>query len=132
MSIQVWRQRPDAISISEYMARELPESEIKGKCELTEPVTVTLVDSSNLVLYARVARCQGGYYSGTIYATPTGGALCGVYKVGKPNSKVGALTRVIRSALDNHYVTGHPGNMAKLEAALKNVSLLNHVQLTLF
>ena len=132
MSVQAWRKRPEAISISEYMERELPESEIKGKCELTDPVTVTLVDSSNLVLYAQVARYQGGYYSGTIYATPTGGALCGVYKRGTPNSKVEALKQVIRREMDNSYVTAHPGNMAKLEAALKNISLMEHVQLTLF
>lgn len=132
MSIALWRKRPEAISISEYMERELPESEIKGKCELTDPVTVTLVDSSNLVLYARVARYQGGYYSGTIYATPTGGALCGVYKRGTPNSKVEALKQVIRREMDNCYVTNHSGNMAKLEAALKKISLLNNVQLTLF
>ena len=132
MSIALWRKRPEAISISEYMERELPESEIKGKCELTAPVTVRLVDSRNLVLYAQVARHQGGYYSGTIYETPTGGALCGVYKLGSPNSKVGALKQVIRREMDNSYVTNHPGNMGKLKAALENMSLLENVQLTLF
>ena len=132
MSIGKWRYRANAISLQEYLQLEMPESGIKGRSELTDTVTVRIIESDTLLLYAQVARHQGGYYSGTIYETPTGGALCGVYKLGSPNSKVGALKQVIRREMDNSYVTNHPGNMGKLKAALENMSLLENVQLTLF
>lgn len=132
MSILSAYKCASAISIEKYMEIELPISRVEGKGWLKDCVTVTLVDSQNLVLYAVVARSEEGYHYGSRYETPTGGGISSAYTSTPAVGKLEALRRVITDSLVDCWRTGHPGNQSKMERALEDLKKYEYQQLTLF
>ena len=121
-----------AITIDKYMTMELPISRVEGKSWLKDSVTVTLVDSQNLMLYAVVSRTEMGYHWGVRYETPTDGGINSAYNYTPPVSKLSALREVMINSLKDYYITRHSGNQSNIERALADLRQYEYQQLTLF
>lgn len=132
--IKNW-QKPtkNVITIERYMELELPISRVGQSNQLSDTVSVEVINADNLGIWIEVGRLQNGYHTGITYAVPTGGGLGGVWRgrVGIPD-KLDALRAALRIAAQSHWITRHDGALERIEAAIRDLDKYKAKQLTLF
>lgn len=132
MSIPDFTRKSNAISKDRFLHLELAESRINDHKLMMDSVTVLLIDSPKLVLYAVVAQHAKRYYHSIAYATPSGGETGGVYLQGRGiKEKEDALRQALIEAQANPYIMQHEGNRIRIAAALDNLTCPKSIQLTL-
>lgn len=134
MGIQKWRRDryKNAFDLDKFMTMEIPLSRQDGII-LLDTVEVVLIDKSDLLVVAKVGRCDDGYYWALDFETETGGSCCGVCKLGTGcSSKIDAIKAVINRGLRDSQLVSWHNHAPALSRVLEELKRYEYVQLTLF